>query len=179
MKSHYELLIAENQFGVGIAAPASSWPKDISVVIENQLDVFARREYLRDQHGWFWVSAEVDDVLGELNACLREEGFEVELTAKVVDAEKLPPVVRVSVDEGVNFSDLTIQTMFTPSRNRVARLVQEFATSFGAARDELGNWYFPSPTLFGWADVGLLELVDTLEAAGAVVLEDSIWHEQN
>ena len=175
MNSHYVLLIAENQYGLWIAEPGSSWEPEIGIKIENCLDAFARREYLRDQRGRFWASAEIDDVIGELRACLREEGFEVDLTAKVVDAEELPPVVRISVDEGGNFSDLTIQEMFAPSRSRLARLVRQFAGSFESTFHD-GIYEFPN--LFGFDDVSVLALIDSLRAAGAVVLTDWAWHDQ-
>lgn len=171
------LLLAENAYGVWILEPPLLWG-EMAAVIEEGLEGIARREYLRDQRGWFVESASVDDVVGELRARLCEAGFDAYLTAKALDVDDIKPVVRVSVDEGGNFSDVTISTGFVPSRNRVARLVRNFAVAFGATHDELGRWFIPSPTLFGWADVGLLELVDSLEAAGAIVLEDLIWHEQ-
>ena len=97
------------------------------------------------------------------------------MTAKVVDAEELPPVVRVAVDEGGNFSDLTIQEMFAPSRSRAARLVRQFADSFEST---FHDGIFEFPNLFGFDDVSVLALIDSLRAAGAVVLTDWAWHDQ-
>ncbi len=171
------LLLAENAYGVWILEPPLLWG-EMAAVIEDCLEGIARREYLRDERGWFVEGASVDDLIGELRASLGAAGFDAYLTAKALDADDIKPVVRVSVDEGGNFADVSMSTMFAPSRGRVPRLVQAFATSFGAMRDELGNWFIPSPMLFGFADISMLELIAELEAAGAIVLEDSIWHEQ-
>lgn len=171
------VLCVECARGVFVLEPPSLWG-EMAEIVEECFAEIARREYFRDQRGWFVESAGVDDVIGELRAGFSEVGLDVYLTAKALDADDIKPAVRISVDEGGNFSDVMLATMFASSRGRVARLVRDFAVAFGATHEESGCWAIPSPTLFGWADVGLLELVDSLEAAGAIVLEDAIWHEQ-
>ena len=176
-KTRLSLYAVENPNGIFIADPPAIWDQ-ISIVLEDRLAEYARHEYVRGQLGWFVGGGEVDPLADDLRACLCEAGFEVDLTLKAVDADEIKPAVRLTVVEGGDFADLTIDSIFVPPRGRVSRLLRAFATSFGATRDDCGCWFIPSPTLFGFADTSVIELIDALSAEGVVVLQDTVWNEQ-